>query len=213
MQDSLIRLLVVSALLIAIGNSTAIASPETTISEFLEGKRSKFDTKGHEKAKGLSMKISYPSSWVAKEGERPNIVQKFISEGGTGLEMVLIITKSLQHPGGEKPTKGEIKDFLSPSEMKDTLPPGSKFIDAKETNIENLDASILEYSMSLERAGERVLMHTVTYTFVVDSTLVQVQCQVAGPPNAQPSVQERMEKFRSLFKLIANSIVIDSRWK
>src|SRR3712207_8254560 len=36
-----------------------------------------------------------PSGWRAGEGERPNIVQKFINQSGSGLEMVMILTKAL----------------------------------------------------------------------------------------------------------------------
>ena len=35
----------------------------------------KFDTKNHPKAKGVWAQVSYPDGWVAKEGQRPNIVQ------------------------------------------------------------------------------------------------------------------------------------------
>lgn len=50
-------------------------------------------------AKGVNFTISYPNSWRAAEGERPNILQKFVSEGGHGLEM-MILTKDLPSPPG-----------------------------------------------------------------------------------------------------------------
>jgi hypothetical protein len=53
--------------------------------EFLDGICSNFSTKGHAKAKGVSLSIVYPENWAAAEGERLNIVQKFVSEGGHGL--------------------------------------------------------------------------------------------------------------------------------
>ena len=52
--------------------------------EFASGNRKKFHTADHPKSKGLKMVLSYPNSWLAEEGDRPNVVQKFFSEGGVG---------------------------------------------------------------------------------------------------------------------------------
>ncbi|RJP31871.1 MAG: hypothetical protein C4547_15005, partial [Phycisphaerales bacterium] len=58
--------------------------------EFIDGRRLTFSTKDHPKARGANFTIAYPSSWKAAEGERPHIVQKFVSEGGRGFEIVMI---------------------------------------------------------------------------------------------------------------------------
>ena len=51
---------------------------------------SKFDTKNHPKAKGVWATVRYPTEWQPKEGERPNIVQKF-SGDYKGLFVMLAI--------------------------------------------------------------------------------------------------------------------------
>ena len=40
----------------------------------------KFDSKNHPKAKNAWVVVKYPSSWQAREAERPNIVQKFTGD-------------------------------------------------------------------------------------------------------------------------------------
>ena len=183
------------------------------IKEFIDGKRTKFSTQGHAKAKGLEMTVAYPKSWAAKEGERPNIVQKFVSDGGRGLEMVMIITKTLPLPAGTKISEAELKEFFTPAEMKEMLPEGAKFIDAKATKIEGLPAGILEYSMRRERAGMTLDMQVIAYIFIHGTTMVQLHCQVGGPPTNGAPLNQHIGEFLALFVLMANSIVLQDNWK
>ena len=44
---------------------------------FAQQFENKFDTKNHNKSKGVWLTVKYPTGWVANEGERPNIVQMF----------------------------------------------------------------------------------------------------------------------------------------
>jgi hypothetical protein len=74
------------------------AEPSSTARTFLDGQRTTFSTKGHAKAKGANFTIAYPNNWTASEGERPNIVQKFVGEGSDSLVNVMIITKEFPLP-------------------------------------------------------------------------------------------------------------------
>ncbi len=182
--------------------------------EFTSGNRTKFSTVGHPKSKVINMTLSYPNSWLAQEGERPNIVQKFFSEGGRGLEGALIIAKSLPLPPGTVISENELKEFFTPAEMKTMVPPGAKFINAKPTKIEAIPAGILEYSMRQERAGLTFDIQFISYIFIYGTTMVQLQCMVSTGQATSPTVLARkMEDFKPLFFLIANSIVLNNKWK
>lgn len=181
--------------------------------EFVDGKRQKFSTAGHAKAKGLDMTISYPSSWAAKEGERPNIVQKFVSEGGRGLEIAAIITKSLQLSPDTTLTESDLKEFFTPAELKTVMPDGAKFIHARQTRIEGLPAGILEYSIATERAGMTIDMQVISFIVISGTTLAQFQGHVAAPGESSSALAERMAEFKPVFTLMANSIVLQDKWR
>ena len=51
------------------------------ILSYAKGERYKYNSKGHEKSKGLEIQIEIPNDWIKKEGERPHIIQKFSSSG------------------------------------------------------------------------------------------------------------------------------------
>lgn len=184
------------------------------VKEFTSGNRTKFSTAGHLKSKGINMVLSYPNSWLAQEGERPNIVQKFFSEGGRGLEAALIITKKLELPPGTVISENDLKEFFTPAEMKTMVPPGARFIQAKPTKIEGIPAGILEYSMRQERAGLTIDIQVISYIFIYGTTMVQLPCTVSTDQATTPAVLARkMDDFRPLFFLMANSIVLQDKWK
>lgn len=180
--------------------------------EFLDGSRTTFSTKGHAKAKGVNFTIAYPNSWAAAEGERPNLVQKFVSKGGRGLEMVMIITKELPLPPGTVLAHEDLKELFVPSELRGMLPDGAVFVDARSTEIEAAPAGILEYTMRAERAGMTLLIHAWTLNFLSSNTIVQIQFQVGGPAGSERDVAQRMAQFKPLFTLMANSVVFPDKW-
>jgi len=193
-------------------SSHSFAQPDDPAREYLNGHRTTFSTKDHPKAKGVHFTIDYPSTWAAAEGKRPNIVQKFVSEGGRGLESVMIITKDLPLPPGTIITEQDQKDLFSPSELPGMLPQDATIVDAQSTQIEAAPAGILEYKIRGERAGITVLVHAWTLSFFSGNTLVQVQFQVGGLPGSESDVSRRMAEFKPLFMLMANSIVFPDKW-
>lgn len=206
--------IVASLLLITLFNSSASFAATPVVKEFASGNQSKYSTAGHPKSKGVNMVLSYPRSWLAQEGERPNIVQKFFSEHGKGLEGALIITKSLGIPSGTVISETELKELFSPEELKTMLPSGANFIQAKSTKIEGLPAGILEYTTREERAGLIIYTQVISYIFVYNNILIQFQCLVSTGTNSnQDMLALKMDKFRPLFGLMANSIVLPDKWK
>lgn len=201
-----------AAFIVLLQPSHVLAQAAEPAREFLEGNRTTFSTKGHPKAKGVNFTIVYPKSWAAEEGERPNVVQKFVSEGGHGREMATILTKELPLPPGTVVTNEDMKELFAPSELRGMLPDGAVFVDARSTEIEATPAGILEYTIRVDRAGVTALLHAWSLVFLSGSTIVQVQFTVGGPAGAERDAARRMATFKPLFTLMANSIVIPDKW-
>ena len=192
--------------------SSSLAQDADPAREFLDGNYTTFSTQGHPKAKGVHFTIAYPNSWAAEEGIRPNIIQKFTSEGGRGLDSAMIWAGALPFPAGTTFTDAELKEFFTSTELRDIVPEGAKFINAKQTRIEGLPAGILEYSLRGERAGMVIDTQVIFYIFIHRSTMVQLQCAVSGVADAQENISRRMAALKPLFTLMANSIVIPDKW-
>jgi len=189
------------------------AEPPSALIEFAKGDFEYYSTKGHPKAKGTSFTLKHPKSWLAREGEHPNILQKFVSEQGRGLEIAMIVTKAIPLPAGIKLTQEDIAEILAPSELKTSLPSNATLIDAKATKIEGEPAGILEYAMTVERAGMTTVTRVVSFIFFQDTTMVQVQFHVASLAGGSSDLPGRAAAFRPLFDQMMNSIVFDDKWK
>lgn len=200
------------ACVVYIHTDLAVAQPTpTAVAEFASGNVVRFSTRRHAKAKGAVFTIKVPKSWAILEGERPDIVQKFVSKSGKGLEMALIVTKSIPNdvPFGE----ADIREALSPGGQWAMLPKGATLIAAKSSLIEAEPAGLTEYTMQLQRADYDIHMHIFALTFFQRRTMVQVQFQVGGLPSQRAQVDRQFQAFRPLFQLMMNSIVFDEKWK
>jgi hypothetical protein len=192
------------------GIATAQAA-QSPVAEFANGSVVRFSTRGHVKSKGAVFSMKVPKSWASLEGERPNIVQKFVSENGKGLEMAMIATKSI--PSDVPFSKQDIRDILSADGQREMLPDGATFIAARSSLIEAEPAGVMEYTMRMQRADYDIHMHVLSLTFFQDRTMVQVQFQIGGLPEQRATVERKFVAFRPLFQLMMNSIVFDDKWK
>jgi len=179
--------------------------------EFLQGHTRSFDSAGHPKSKGINFKISYPASWKAKEGERPNVIVKFLSENGRGLESVLLAVE-LPVSEREKITEADIQDLFSEGTLKLLLGGGARYISSTRIKLDGLPGAMVRY----EREGQRldVVMQTRNLSFITlyKNKLIYIDCGVAALKENAQGLDARFKRLEPLFKLIANSLVVQSRW-
>jgi len=184
------------------------------VREFTSGNITIYSSAGHPKSKGLNMQVSYPNSWLAREGKRPNVVQTFFSEGGKGLEGAILLTKDVPNVEGVVFSDSDLAEYFEPSELISYVPPNAKMIQIKSTRIEGCPAGIVEYSQRQERAGMVIDTQFITYMFIFNDTFVQLLCMVSlNPGISNFNISNKMEKFRPLFFLMANSIMLPDKWK
>lgn len=188
------------------------AAPD--VNSFVDGKWTKFSTLNHKKANGLVITLCYPVGWVSKEGEKPHIVQKFVSDGGKGSETAMILIKEMPPlPADVKPTEEDLKEFFSEDALKTMAPTGAKIFVAKQTKIEGLIGGTVEYSANGERLGVTIEQRSIMYCFIYDNKFVSVSFTVSGLPNAKTTAEDHMKEFRPLFLAMANKISLSDRWK
>ena len=169
---------------------------------FIDGNRTAFSTQNHKEAKGVNMEFSFPKGWVAKEGEKPNVVQKFVSE--SGLETAMISVKTLPVPEGvpegTKPTEEDMKEIFCEDNLKGMILEGAKTITAK-------------YSVTAERLGVVVETHSLSFMFMSGINMITVNFSVMGLPDSKTKVEDRVKEFRPIFMSMANTISLPDKWK
>lgn len=181
--------------------------------EFIDGYKFKYSTNGAGKAKGVAFSIESPKTWVSKEGDRPNIVQKFVSENGRGLELLLILIKEMPLQPGEKITEQDISEILNPKDIQDFIPDGGVYLNSGKLSLENLPGFWVHFKMDMVRVRNTVGMETIMYTIFYKNKMIQIQGQVMTSINGEPADRGGLKKYEKLFDLMANSFVISNMYK
>ncbi len=181
--------------------------------ELLAGWKQTFRTKGHPKAKGADFSISFPASWSKREGYRPNIIQFFQSGAGHGPIMCNLMVKDIPLPAGYKPTQEELKEFFQPSELKDMVPDGGTFIDAKSIILEDTPAGMLVSDQTMQRLDLALTMRMTQFVTIQGSSMVFIQFMVAKVPDSNESLDDLQQKYLPTYRAIANTFVFNDKYK
>ena len=177
--------------------------------EFTLGYNRIFRTKNHPKAKDVDFQIRYPISWRPEEGERPNIIQKFTSENGRGLEGFSLMVIDLPFPITEQ----DLDDFFVESELKGMVLEGGKFISAKPIVLDKHKGAMIICDYTAQRVDMTITMRTLMFLTIYEGKTIQILCFVSALPGAENELQERFNRFEPLFKMIANTFIIQEQYK
>jgi hypothetical protein len=179
--------------------------------EFLLGFNKIFKTKGHPKSKDTDWQIRVPTSWRAEEADRPNIIQQFTSDYGDGDQSIMLIVKEIDLPKGYKLSKEDQNELFTEKEMKGFIPDGGNFISFKKMTLDNNAGGMLEFEQIVERLDIKVKMCLVAFIFIRDNKMYFLQGGISNKLNSD--LTKEMQKYLPLFKLVANTIVVNDQYK
>jgi hypothetical protein len=193
--------------------------------ELLDGYMQRYATDGKGKAKGVKFHLDYPQSWAAKEGDRPNIVQKFMSENGRGLEMAMVIVKSLPAEVQGISTEEWAQEFrrmVSAGELAQDLPGGFVYVEGAYHALDGAPGYVRKSRGIQKRVDGTLFSVLLEYTFCWNDRFMGLHFTTAvGHPadavvDAEVEAQkaeERFQHWKPLFHAMANKFVIDSKWE
>ena len=177
--------------------------------EFTLGYNRVFRTKNHPKAKDVDFQIRYPISWRPEEGERPNIIQKFTSENGRGLEGFSLMVMDIPIPLTEQ----DLDDLFVEIELRGMIPEGGKFISAKPIVLDKHKGAMIIYDYTGQRVDITITTRNLWFITIYETKMIQIFCSVSALPGEESELQERFNRFEPLFKMIANSFIIQEQYK
>ena len=172
-----------------------------------------FRTKNHPKAKDVDFQICYPISWRPEEGERLNIIQRFTSENGRGLEGFNLMVMDIPIPLDYTLTEQDIDDFFVESELKGIVPEGGKFISAKPIVLDKHKGAMIIYDYTGQRVDITITTRNLWFITIYDRKMIQIFCSVSALPGEESELKERFNRFEPLFKMIANTFIVQEQYK
>lgn len=183
----------------------AVQYTDSPAREFTDGFRQRYETTGEGKSQGIRLRLQMPRSWAKKEGERPHIVQKWQSENGTGMEMVLLLIQDAQ---GVSPTKQEVDAFVRSGEVKEVLPEGATYVDAGIFTIEQQPGYWLRMAMPQERAGMAMHQETLQYQFFYRGKAIVLTCSAGALEKDKKQAEAAMTRMQPLCQQVVNSVLL-----
>ena len=151
----------------------AVLYAANPVAEFGDGFRQRFRTDGTGKSQGVRLILQLPRSWLAKDGERPHIVQKWISQGGDGDSMILLLMFDAE---GSNPTQQEITQFVQSGEVRAILPELGRMRDAGTFALEKRTGFWVDMSLNMERVGVRMYARGSMHQLFINGKWMQLQC-------------------------------------
>jgi hypothetical protein len=180
---------------------------ERPAQEIIDGFKRSYETKGHAKAKGLNVRIAVPLSWASSEGERPNIVQKFKSEGGHGHDNFMIQVKSMPVPDGFNFNKKDIEDMFAVESLKSMVPEGASAIEVKNIFLDGQPGAMIFYEQISAQLDQKMFMRTVIFVTVFGNCMLFLHGSNGGVLDEQDLIRARFKRSQATYALIANSLV------
>ena len=173
---------------------------------------SKFDTKNHPKAKGVWATVRYPTGWQVKEGERPNIVQKF---SGDYNDMFVVLSLQIMNAGA--PVEKECSD-MGTAEFAEAFSDKASnqfVVNVKKSKHEEKPAFFYEMQSKLERAGMTLQTSHKVMTVCHKNTLISAWCSPSKIDMATKSMSSSSRELSSASPLCFqyfNSLVLMDKY-
>lgn len=159
--------------------------------------------KDHPKAKGVNMKLKIPIGWQLSEGDRPNVVKKFVKDGNS----FIILVKDNATFFSRKEIKELLKDDNFTNEFIQEL--GSKLqslqlVNKSVVTVDNYPALSFKVSGNVERTGLRFPVIMKCWLIFYEDKVVYLQS--AGINNSNFNLLE------FLYTSITNSVIFPEQY-
>jgi hypothetical protein len=165
------------------------------------------DLSGHPKAKGLSVKLKYPSNWEVEEGERPNIVKKFTKDYSDGTAMMMFQINNIP-----KEAVSEMKSF-SIKDMEEGFSKLGTVITISKTKLEQEDAFVGDLIIKLERVNFKPIQRIRVVSLSYKEKWIFLWCGYVGFPNLnEQQVEQRFQSIAPQCQQFFNSLVLLDRY-
>ena len=180
--------------------------------EFKDGFRNKYESNGLGKSQGIRFSIEFPKTWDSKDGDRPHIVQKFVSGRGKGLNMFIIGIYDLSLQPSEFITEKDINEILNPSDLKEFLPSSAAIMNYGKLTLEGFPGFWVNYKIIKARAKNYITTETASYFIYYKDKMIEFDGSVAVSVNDIKIDGADLDKYETLFDQMINSFVLYNKY-
>ncbi len=159
--------------------------------------------KGHPKAKDVNLKLKQPIGWKLEEGDRPNIVKKFVYK--TNSYMIIIkdnyMFVSRKEARELLSDKEYVNEFLSESS---SFLKNSEIINHQIVTVDTYPAIEFTISGTTERIGVNIKMIVKSWVIFYEDKIVSLSCTGLDG--------KEFKALENLYHLITNSVIFPEQY-
>jgi hypothetical protein len=158
---------------------------------------------GHPKAKGVNLKLKPPVGWAIEEGDRPNIVKKFVYDNNS---YMIIVKDNITFF-----SRNEVRELLEDDVyVNEFISDASSFLQYPEilnhdiVTIDKYPTLVFTMKGQMERSGIKMSLIFKNWIFFYEDKIVFLQC--GGINNNE------FYTLEGLFNLITNSVIFPEQY-
>jgi len=169
-----------------------------------------FSSEGHAKSLGLNMKLSAPTSWKRQEGNRPHIVSKWTSQGGSG---DMVITLQVREFEGKVAFR-EVQEVERLSDWGRLMPDGFQFLEGAAVVVDRQPGLQTDMIGDRRTLDQTVTSRTRIYTIFPENRYVQLGCALVSVGDTDQDWQEkRFDDLKEVCRSVALTLTFPDTWQ
>jgi len=158
---------------------------------------------GHPKAKGVNLKLKPPIGWAIEEGDRPNIVKKFVYDNNS---YIIIVKDNITFF-----SRNEVRELLEDNDyVNEFISDASSFLQYPEilnhdiVTIDKYPTLVFTMKGQMERSGIKMSLIFKNWIIFYEDKIVFLQC--GGINNRE------FYTLEGLFNLVTNSVIFPEQY-
>lgn len=158
---------------------------------------------GHPKAKGVNLKLKPPADWAIEEGDRPNIVKKFVNRNNS---YMIIVKDNITFF-----SRNEVRELLEDDDyVNEFISDASSFLQYPEilnhdiVTIDKYPTLVFTMKGQMERSGIKMSLIFKNWIIFYEDKIVFLQC---GGIN-----DTEFYTLEGLFNLVTNSVIFPEQY-
>jgi hypothetical protein len=187
----------------------AINDYDNPVQELSSNKVVKFNTKNEEKAKGIELSISLPSSWEERQGNTPNTLRTWHSEAGSGTSSITLLVIN----SDDVMTKKSLTSKILSKNLQGLVPPNSKTSNVFQTDVSNQPGWMYKAELTTKRLENEIFINFKSLNVSYKGKIIQLNCGSAGMSSDVEAVKKEFIRIEKICDYAHNSLIIDSVYK
>lgn len=182
---------------------------QNEVQDFKEGSYKTFSCDNSTKFEDFKFSFNYPSSWLSKDPARPNIACKISKDEAGSIQIMVIVKKLDEIPDKEYLKYLESKDAVM-SGLKNDYPNARNIVIEENHKIDGQNATFAKSTIDVKRLQYNIEATSFSYYIIYKDYKILFSI---GCTSFDGKSEDIYQANLPLFKLIANSFIICSKWK